>query len=100
MARKLDEVINAMRAEIPADQQDLLVDLDKLLRSACFAAPELHAGYWGSLGQTLHHYFQDRPENLTGWQRRVADIFLDRPAPNVVVPAAGSDPEASHARQP
>lgn len=85
MARELDKVIETMKAAIPAGQVDLLVDLDRLMRSACFAAPELHPGYWQSCGQVLHHYFKDHPDNLTGWQRRVADIFMDRLTPDAVV---------------
>lgn len=75
--RNLGELIDRMVEKIPADQTDLLHDLDNVVDSIRYTPPEPEAIIYRfrQVAEIFGAYFGDEPTE--DWQKEVIDIWMD-----------------------
>lgn len=74
--RNICEVINQMYVHIPGNRDDLIRELSHVKYGSFYTAPESMSMRWKDIAHILYDEFQLPPEQLTGWQRKVTDIFM------------------------
>ena len=81
--RELPVVLKAMLDAIPEGDyfMDLKQELDKVRQSALYGAPENMWTFWDRTAQALQDHLP-KPGSLKPWQKKVADIFMDKETAN------------------
>ena len=74
--RKLEDVIEAMLAKIPADQQSFRLKLNSIRRSLNYCAPEQLGFWWHETGNALVDEL-GVPHKAVEWKTQVTAIWMD-----------------------
>ena len=73
--RDLYQVITEMLKTIPAENESLIVALQKMQISLSYAAPELKTFWWNECADLLNKEISDISES---WQKELGDIFAGK----------------------
>lgn len=75
--RDLFVVIDQMISHIPNSDINMISSLKSVKGSIPYTPPESMSIRWMDVADILHRYLGDESK-LVGWQRTVADIFMNR----------------------
>ncbi len=76
--RNLIKVIESMLLAIPSSEEALIADLENVKSSTEYSAPELMGLRWETAADILEDSFPEKIEDFNDWQKKVANIWLDK----------------------
>lgn len=71
--KNIGEIVEQIKAVLPADQVEFVQDLDTLIKDAPYVAPEAHSSLWRSLEAFIQRHCCHPPGE--DWQFKVLAIF-------------------------
>lgn len=84
MSRPIEQVYGKIIKQIPQDQVDLRVELEKFIEGIWNKAPEVRRGpeLYLSFAHILAQHIDPHESHLSGWKKQVVDIFNGNPNEN------------------
>ena len=70
--RDIVKIIDYMMGDIPAEQRDLIHDLEAVKASAIYAPPEVMGNYWRRAADVLAHHI---PSITEEWHKALRETF-------------------------
>lgn len=81
--RDIIKVITEMINKIPSTEIEFLSQLNNLIDSCKYTAPEMIGLRWEQLTEIVNEYIVVEPESLNEWQRNVISIFVNKSIENI-----------------
>ena len=75
--RNIGEVIDRMLAEIPASEETFIYDLNNVMGSVRYSAPEMIGMWWEELTIVANDHLP-HPNDCAPWQTKVGMILMDK----------------------